>query len=498
MNIHLKERPLPKITLPRFLIGITILVVILTYQMNMQKFIWLSAILFICAGILFFLKNIDYLFWLFIVSLPFSKAAEIRIRDLSIQPSQVLILLFALLWFFHCVAKKEKSVKLPHTPIDLALAVFMAINILSIYQSYNIPLNYTDFAFPTLRNQPFLKSISQIVSLIPGILSYYMTVTFLRSRELIVKAIKVWFFTLTAIAIFGVYQFVGYYLKLPLADYYIQSFDFRYIGSLAIPRVSSVSLEPIFLAMYIMSFLPLVYVLFFSKINLIKHRYLLISILASSLSLIFTFSTTNIFMVLSIAVFGVYVLRNFRPRLSRAISVISFIVILAVIIPLHGLLLQKIRFILNTNSYEFHISSFQRMVCWKAAFNMFLRHPFLGVGIGNFALNFLANIPGPHIVELMTHTGMPRITNNIYLETLAETGISGFLAFMYLLYSLLKGPLARIKYMRDKYWDTLILGLLFCFVGILAGHLFTSAFYFPYIWVLMGLISATERVTHNA
>ena len=62
-----------------------------------------------------------------------------------------------------------------------------------------------------------------------------------------------------------------------------------------------------------------------------------------------------------------------------------------------------------------------RLAVWAAAGMMFLGHPVLGVGYGNYRSLYGDYIPGARPDELDAH--------NLYLQFLAETGIIGFLVF---------------------------------------------------------------------
>jgi putative inorganic carbon (HCO3(-)) transporter len=66
-----------------------------------------------------------------------------------------------------------------------------------------------------------------------------------------------------------------------------------------------------------------------------------------------------------------------------------------------------------------------RLLTWQAAATLFLDHPFLGVGYGNFRFLSSDLVPGAVPGTLDAH--------NLYLQLLAETGIVGFLTFAVLL-----------------------------------------------------------------
>lgn len=66
-------------------------------------------------------------------------------------------------------------------------------------------------------------------------------------------------------------------------------------------------------------------------------------------------------------------------------------------------------------------TSASRLALWGTAGAMFLQHPVLGVGYGNYRALYNDYLPGVTANQLDAH--------NLYLQFLAETGIIGFVAF---------------------------------------------------------------------
>jgi O-antigen ligase len=64
----------------------------------------------------------------------------------------------------------------------------------------------------------------------------------------------------------------------------------------------------------------------------------------------------------------------------------------------------------------------ERVGHWQAGADMFSDHPWLGVGIGNYALAYPA-YARPHFYEALGHA------HNVYINFLAETGMLGAAAF---------------------------------------------------------------------
>jgi putative inorganic carbon (HCO3(-)) transporter len=80
-----------------------------------------------------------------------------------------------------------------------------------------------------------------------------------------------------------------------------------------------------------------------------------------------------------------------------------------------------------------------RLDLWQTAATLFLDHPLLGVGYGNYRSLFSDFVPGavPGTVD----------AHNLYLQLLAETGLVGFLSFMALLGGFL---LLSLKSIREQ------------------------------------------------
>ncbi|STY72056.1 Lipid A core - O-antigen ligase and related enzymes [Megamonas hypermegale] len=88
------------------------------------------------------------------------------------------------------------------------------------------------------------------------------------------------------------------------------------------------------------------------------------------------------------------------------------------------------------SSTEYHTqNNYERILMWKSATNMFLDHPILGVGLGNYYQEYTSNYQSP-----LSRENQHQPHNN-FLFTLAESGILGFfpllILFIYMYYKAL-------------------------------------------------------------
>jgi len=135
----------------------------------------------------------------------------------------------------------------------------------------------------------------------------------------------------------------------------------------------------------------------------------------------------------------------------------------------------------------------RRYVLNVAAWHVFLDHPILGVGPGHFA-DYYSMAYGNHvgiIEQLKKYRG-----HNLYLETLAETGILGLASFMAIILAIMHGLWRVSRRLQDKgseYADTATAFLL-CLVAYLISAIFAHLSYQRYFWLLMALCSATIHI----
>jgi O-antigen ligase len=117
---------------------------------------------------------------------------------------------------------------------------------------------------------------------------------------------------------------------------------------------------------------------------------------------------------------------------------------------------------------------------------VFIRHPILGVGLGNF---------GTAISEIDPKFGPGQAAHNMYLEFFVENGLFAGLLFLTILasafFTLMR--FGKLDYVEPRSYD-----LGFCFAMSLIGVLFTALFLSvgsrPIIWIFVGIAGACSGV----
>ena len=140
-----------------------------------------------------------------------------------------------------------------------------------------------------------------------------------------------------------------------------------------------------------------------------------------------------------------------------------------------------------------------RLAYGEAAINTYREHPFIGVGLGNYAFYFEQMLPerpiseSPELLHLIVpERGRNRlITSKIFfLRLLAETGIVGMVAFIAFLIAVIGCALFLwlSKVPPERYWGTA--GLLGLFSFLIASLSFDS-FAIPNMWIVFGFITCS-------
>src|SRR5439155_2706068 len=138
---------------------------------------------------------------------------------------------------------------------------------------------------------------------------------------------------------------------------------------------------------------------------------------------------------------------------------------------------------------------------WDAAWHGYSRHPWLGLGAGNFrahSLDLLMTTPG---VNIRAHYVAPgREVHNAYLETLTELGPVGFVLFLLVLTLTAWYCVRSFRRARARGHDLLeryALSMLVSLLGYACGALFLSNELSKALWVFVGLALALDAITRR-
>jgi O-antigen ligase len=121
---------------------------------------------------------------------------------------------------------------------------------------------------------------------------------------------------------------------------------------------------------------------------------------------------------------------------------------------------------------------------WLVSWQMYLERPVLGIGwrMAEYVMDVTHLERVPIGVTWDDYRFRPRVTHNIYLQTLLELGIIGFILFTTWIVPLVRAPVHRDKNIRDEWLVALAI-----FVAMLVGGLTNPEFHKKYFWFALAL-----------
>ena len=143
----------------------------------------------------------------------------------------------------------------------------------------------------------------------------------------------------------------------------------------------------------------------------------------------------------------------------------------------------------------------ERLVYWLNGWSVFLRYPFLGVGLGNSGFFFLQYLPtlgyrSNEIMTLVTHSAVLPNIKSFWVRLLAETGLVGFSLFVAWQYGLWQAGVFLRKngslLLRTLGW----MGA-FAVIAFLAEGFSVDSFALPYLWVATGILTAASNMARQ-
>ncbi len=132
-----------------------------------------------------------------------------------------------------------------------------------------------------------------------------------------------------------------------------------------------------------------------------------------------------------------------------------------------------------------------RSSIWTVAWRVAEAHPVLGVGNDNFQLveHQYINQPGT-ITAAIYIIDQPKLAHNTFLEQLADLGVPGLLALLWVLAAAVASAIraARIfERLNDVQMELMTRGVLLGLIAVLTSAFFVSAQYAKYMWLLLAL-----------
>lgn len=446
-------------------------------------------------------------FYLFIFFLPFMNILTFEV-GLTLKISDIIALVMIVALSFQIFASylKNKEIKTYLSKVSLPLVLFILACFLSTIQTVRVPIKDFGLRDTVGRNTPYLRSITQAGWAMFSYLIFLLTLNVVTGKKVLIQVLRIYLISSFLACLYGLYQLIGHLLGLDTG--------LKFTSAIWVaPRMNATFGEPILLANFLLSAIPLSLVIFldlneeriFNKF--ISGVFLVIFFICFSLA--FSFSS---WIALAAGLTCLLFLNHRYLYPKKILKMISLLLIIGAILTMFTLTLMpsfgralrvsfdklghyKAYSQMSIKSLKRHPSACsqqERIWLWKAAANMFKAHPLLGVGVGNFGFHY--NEYRPKDAE---YKGYLTLANNQYLEILAETGIIGMACFLYFIFRFIRLFINGLKNNSDYVLKAILAAFSAIFIGWAIQYSFLSTLYIIYIWVMLGLSIATVRLILN-
>jgi len=134
-----------------------------------------------------------------------------------------------------------------------------------------------------------------------------------------------------------------------------------------------------------------------------------------------------------------------------------------------------------------------RLETWLTASRLFLQHPIVGIGAGNYEVTSMGHWSEMEIARFVTLNKCSYEVHNEFIEIAVEQGIIGLLAFVLLLVAAVYSAYLIARHSRDAGDRWRAIGLIAAVVAVSVDSLFNFDLQTPaaalLFWIILGLIS---------
>ena len=388
---------------------------------------------------------------------------------------QSMILILSLIWFLYGYWNNKPFFR---THLDIPILTFFLLLTVSTLKSVNSAVS--------------LNFVYQFMSYV---LLFFLVTNNLRNqkdRSIVIFAL---FLSTAIVSLYGIYQYFEGLDKTRamIERYYSNQYSPEFMGRLSTEKAFSTFVFPPALAGFLILVMPLSISMCLTKLSGRKWIYYLLSVLIF-FCLILTFSKggwiAGLFSMMLFIFIWLTVIKGVKKNLVAIAAAIPVLIFTLLIV---SDCLPKV------NLSEFVGSFHVRLGYWKSVPSMVKDFFFLGSGPGTFGTIYPAH--------RLLHGRETQMAHNNFLQILVETGVAGFLAFIWLWIkffgrgiSLIMGSFSATPF-AEKEDRMLILG---CFAGI-TGFLLHSfvdfGLYIPGItmtaFLFLGLIGTSADPKGN-
>ena len=372
-------------------------------------------------------------------------------------------------------------------------------------------INYSTISLSYFKHTTgFIRFIRQYISLlISGLIFpffYWNVIVKMSIRDVLLKIRKTLLFSLIIATIYGFLQIAVYKFGLVFFKSTIKLFNyFPFLEERIISngRISSISFEPPFFAVYLISISGWMFSYILTENKKIKY----IPTIAIIILTYYSGSRTGFIVIFIQLLVFFSITLNRKQKIVASISAVLFIASLCLFFltikqsTVLNDISKKIESLDFKGNLKKNISNQSRLGIQYASLQVFYDHPLTGVGFGQQAYHAKNYYPGWaksnnwEFKYLYLNSNEPSFPPgyNLYTRLLAETGIIGILIFLFLIYVSIKQSLNFIK---NQNQEIKILGiiLLVTFCGLYINWLQIDTFRVYVLWLSLCVLMKLNLV----
>ncbi|MGE5197629.1 MAG: O-antigen ligase family protein [Deltaproteobacteria bacterium] len=393
----------------------------------------------------------------------FSLCAVVFFIPISIALVNIWLVLFGLFWLMKKIFSAYS--RMPETAANFFLLALALFSFLSVINTISME-----------------SSAIGIVKIFKNLVLFFAAVDILNNRRSIKRITWTIILGLTLLSFDGIFQYV--YGKDFIRGYPIH-IGLRYPPTTASVWRIGASMEggPNDYATYLITLIPMLLSLI---LYYFKGEKKIIPGLIGMIAFFCMFNTqyrgAALGFVLIMLLFG-FIKKDVR-----------FVVILLIFILLLPFVLPKTLIswaLTHLNPYDFFVEEFGRRWHWYSAMNMIKAHPFIGVGINTYSINY------DHY-KMATDPLSGFYAHNAYLQMAAEIGLLGLFAFLGAVIAIARNWWKSYKKISEPWLRTVSLGAIGGFTGYLSASILESTLHSSNLavlfWFMASLIIAINKL----
>lgn len=453
-------------------------------------------------------KAIENLFILGLFFLPFNEYEGISVLGEYKSEAAALFFLFSFILICYYSAYTNK-VYLPYkNKIFVVLIIFLVFCFVSIILNF-----YNIIGFNFKQTLGITRFIRQYFSTLLSTLVFFQVYWFIL-KEKSIKEItffirKIFFVSFLFVSFYGIIEtlisYFGFYFLNPILDLF-NYFPFIEVNYHAEGRISSVSYEPPFLAIYLITVAGWMFSYILTSSS--KLRYI-----PTLLILILTFfsGSRTAFIVITlqliIFLFYLYTYYGYKERILVSLKYFSLIVFFVGIfagIKFNKAIEEKVDSLDFIGNIKSNVSNRSRLGIQYTSLLIFIKNPIFGVGFGQQA--FVARKLYPAWVTRDNYEFEIWYSNqreksfppgyNLYIRLLAELGIVGFMIFVYFQFLMLKEA-KRLSRFKNKDFQILGIILIVTTIGLFINWMQIDTFRIYGVWISLAILIKTTSYKYE-